>query len=95
MRFRDYALALDGGTQIIVLETGDCGQITIRLDGRMNSPTGGKQLFIGNYPEIPDTRMLPIGGIEEREVISRWRSGLSKLKASFEKKPLWIQINQH
>ena len=70
MRIIDYALALDGGTQIIVLEIGNGGQITIGLDGRMSLPTSGKQVFIGNSPESPDTRKLPIGGIEELEVIS-------------------------
>jgi hypothetical protein len=70
MRILDYALALDGGTQIVVLEIGDGEQVTIGLDGRMGSPTNGKQLFIGASPERSDTRMLPIGGIKEREVIS-------------------------
>lgn len=70
MRIIDYALALDGGTQIITLEISEGEQISIGLDGRVGSPTSGKQLFIGNSPESPDTRMLPIGGIEEREVVS-------------------------
>ncbi|KPK23158.1 MAG: hypothetical protein AMJ61_16190 [Desulfobacterales bacterium SG8_35_2] len=95
MRIRDYALALDGGTQIIVLETGDGGQIRIGLDGRINSSAGGKQLFIGNSPESPDTRMLPSGGTEEREVISLLEEWLKKTQGVIQKKFFWAQINQH
>jgi hypothetical protein len=46
MRIRNYALALDGGTQIVVLETDDDEQISIGLNGRMDAPARGKQLFI-------------------------------------------------
>lgn len=70
MRILDYALALDGGTQILVLEKASGEQVTIGIDGRMNSPNSGKQLFIGAAPDSPDARLLPIGGAEEREVIS-------------------------
>ena len=41
----------------------------------MGSPTAGEQLFIGSSPESPDARMLPLGGPEERDVVSlleRW-----------------------
>lgn len=75
MRILDYALSLDGGTQIVVLETASGERLTIGLDGRMNSPNSGKQLFIGAAPDSPDAQLLPIGGTEEREVISlleRW-----------------------
>ena len=88
MRIREYALALDGGTQIIVLETGDGRQITIGLDGRMDSPAGGKQLFIGNSPESSDTRMLPIGGTEEREVISLLEEWLEKTQGFIRRETL-------
>lgn len=70
MRILDYALALDGGTQVVVLETAEGERVSIGLDGRMGSPGSGKQLFIGASPQSPDARMLPIGGVEEREAIS-------------------------
>jgi hypothetical protein len=75
VRVLDYALALDGGTQILVLELANGERMTIGLDGRMGSPTAGKQLFIGSSPESPAARMLSLGGSEERNVISlleRW-----------------------
>lgn len=70
MRIIDYALALDGGTQVIVLELDDNRTLRIGLDGRMDSPVSGKQMFIGNSPESPDARLLPIGGADEGEVIA-------------------------
>ena len=75
MRIADYALATDGGTQVIDLETDDGQKVSIGLDGRMDSPGAGKQLFIGAGPESPNARMLPIGGPEENEVLlllQRW-----------------------
>ncbi len=69
MRILNYALALDGGTQVVDLEIRSGEQISIGLDGRMDSPGGGKQLFIGPSPESPEARMLPVGSAEEREVI--------------------------
>lgn len=75
MRIVDYALALDGGTQVITVETDDGEKITFGLDGRMNSPGAGKQLFIGKSPDSPDVRLLSVGGPEEQEVVSlleRW-----------------------
>lgn len=82
MRILDYALALDGGTQTIVLETDDGEQVTIGLDGRMDSPASGKQLFIGSYPGNHDTRMLPVGGADEREVISLLEKWLDDTQGS-------------
>ena len=76
MKILDYALAMDGGTQVITLDTGEGGQICIGLDGRMDAPLGGRQLFIGNSPVGPEARMLAIGGAEEAETISllqQWR----------------------
>lgn len=70
MRIVDYAVAIDGGTQVVVLETASGERVAIGLDGRMNSPNSGKQIFIGTAPDGPDARLLPIGGPEEREVIS-------------------------
>ena len=70
MRILDYALAVDGGTQIITLETDGGEQLSIGIDGRMNSPVSGRQIFIGSSPESPDATMLPIGGTEECAVIS-------------------------
>lgn len=70
MKILDYALALDGGTQVITLDAGDGRQICIGLDGRMNAPLGGKQLFIGNSPDGPESRMLTIGSDEEIEIVS-------------------------
>ena len=75
MRISDYALAPDGGTQIVTLEIDDGRQLSIGLDGRMDSPAAGMQLFIGNGPDVPGARMLRIGGAEEAEVITvleRW-----------------------
>lgn len=75
MRISDYALAPDGGTQIVTLEIDDGQQLSIGLDGRMDSPAAGVQLFIGTGPDAPGTRILEIGGAEESEVISlleRW-----------------------
>ena len=69
MRILNYALALDGGTQIVDLEIRSGEQISIGLDGRMDAPGGGKQLFIGSSPESREARMLPVGSAEEREVI--------------------------
>ena len=75
MRISDYALTPDGGTQIVTLEIDDGQQLSIGLDGRMDSPAAGMQLFIGNGPDAPGTRMLKIGGAEEAEVVAlleRW-----------------------
>jgi len=38
MRGLDYALATDGGTQVIVLEIDEGEKLMIGLDGRMDSP---------------------------------------------------------
>jgi hypothetical protein len=75
LRIVDYAIATDGGTQVIDLEKDDGQRVSIGLDGRMDLPGAGKQLFIGAGPESPNVRMLPIGGPEENEVLSlleRW-----------------------
>ena len=70
MKIHDYALAFDGGTQVITLENNEGEQISIGLDGRMESPLSGKQLFLGNSPDGPETKLLEIGGVEELEIIS-------------------------
>ena len=75
MRIVDYAIATDGGTQVIDLEKDDGQRVSIGLDGRMDSPGAGKQLFIGPGPDSPSVRMLLVGGPEENEVLSlleRW-----------------------
>ena len=75
MRIAAYALVPDGGTQIVVLETDDGDRLSIGLDGRMDSPVAGLQVFVGSAPEHPDTRLLPIGGSEEAETVAlldRW-----------------------
>ncbi|UCH48110.1 MAG: hypothetical protein JSU95_19120 [Betaproteobacteria bacterium] len=75
MRIVDYALATDGGTQVIDLEKDDGQRVCIGLDGRMDSTGAGKQLFIGAGPESPNVLMLPIAGPEENEVLlllQRW-----------------------
>lgn len=70
MRIVDYALAMDGGTQIVELEL-DAGEtMMIGLDGRIDSPVSGRQLFTGSSPESPDAQLPPIGGSEEAEVIA-------------------------
>ena len=88
MRMLDSAPALDGRTQIIVLETGNGEQMNIGLDGRMDSPTFGKQVFIGNSPDSPDTRMLPLGGIEERKVISLLHNWADETQGFFRREAL-------
>lgn len=70
MRILDYALALDGGTQVVVLEDSNGERLAIGLDGRMHSPGEGKQLFMGSAPDSPDVKMLPIGGSEEARLIA-------------------------
>lgn len=69
MRILNYALAADGGTQVVDLEISDGKRVSIGIDGRMDAPCGGMQLFIGTSPGGPDSRMLPIGSLEERETI--------------------------
>jgi len=70
MRIVDYALAMDGGTQIVEVEL-DAGEtMMIGLDGRIDSPVSGRQLFTGSSPESPDAQLPPIGGSEEAEVIA-------------------------
>jgi hypothetical protein len=78
VKILDYALALDGGTQVITLENNDGEQINIGLDGRMDSPLSGKQLFIGNSPDGPETKLLEIGGAQELEVIALLESWLDQ-----------------
>lgn len=70
MRALDYALATDGGTQVITLELDDGEILMIGLDGRIDSPVSGKQRFIGPSPESPDVRLLPVNGTEAGNVIS-------------------------
>jgi len=70
MKILNYALALDGGTEVITLENNEGEQINIGLDGRMESPLSGKQLFIGTSPDGSETKLLQIGGAEELEIIS-------------------------
>ncbi len=88
MRILDYALALDGGTQVVVLELDDGEHSMIGLDGRMDSPVSGKQLFIGRSPESPDARLLPIGGSEEAEVISLLESCLDQTQGFLRREAL-------
>ena len=42
----------------------------IGRDGRMDAPGKGRQLFIGGAPDSPDSKLLPIGGPEEVEIIA-------------------------
>ena len=82
MRVLDYALATDGGTQIVTLELADGKQAMIGLDGRMDSPVSGEQLFIGGSPESPTAQLLPIGGGEEAEAISWLETWLVQTQGS-------------
>jgi hypothetical protein len=71
----DYALALDGGTQVVVLEDDDGRQITFGRDGRMGIPESSRQLFFGGAPDAADARRLAIGSTEEAELVAlmeRW-----------------------
>ena len=70
MRVLNYSLATDGGTQVVELELDGSGRIQIGLDGRMDSPPGGRQLFIGSSPEGPDAHLLPLGSREETDAIA-------------------------
>ena len=88
MKILDYALALDGGTQVITLENNDGEQINIGLDGRMDSPLSGKQLFIGNSPDGPETILLAMGGTEELEVIALLESWLDQTQGFLRREAL-------
>jgi hypothetical protein len=88
VKILDYALALDGGTQVITLENNDGEQINIGLDGRMDSPLSGKQLFIGNSPDGPETKLLEIGGAEELEVIALLESWLDQTQGFLRREAL-------
>lgn len=70
MQVLDYSLATDGGTQVLVFALDDGEKITLGLDGRMDSPSAGKQIFIGQSPDSPDARLLPVGGSEESNILS-------------------------
>lgn len=88
MRILDYALAPDGGTQVVILETDAGDQVTIGLDGRMDSPGSGKQLFVGAFLGSPDARMLPVGGTEEREVVALLESWLDETQGFIRRETL-------
>ena len=88
VRILDYALALDGGTQVITLEYNDGEQINIGLDGRMESPLSGKQLFIGISPEGTETKLLEIGGSEELEIITLLESWLDQTQGFLRREAL-------
>lgn len=88
MKILDYALALDGGTQVITLENNDGEQINIGLDGRMDSSLSGKQLFIGNSPDDSETKLLEIGGSEEHEVITLLEEWLDQTQGFLRKEAL-------
>lgn len=87
MRVLNYALVPDGGTQVLNLELDSGERVSIGLDGRMGTPREARQLFIGGGPEAPGTRLLPIGGEEERATIAlleRWREcALSPARREF------------
>jgi hypothetical protein len=88
VRITDYALAPDGGIQIVTLEIDDGQQLSIGLDGRMDSPAAGMQLFIGNGPEAPDASMLQIGGAEEAEIIALLERWLEKTQSYIRRESL-------
>ena len=88
MKILDYALALDGGTQVITLENNEGEQISIGLDGRMDSPLSGKQLFPGNSPDGPEAKLLEIGGAEELEVITLLESWLDQTQGFLRREAL-------
>ena len=76
MRILDYSLAVDGGTQVLEIELDGSGRIQIGLDGRMDSPGQGRQLFIGSSPDGAGAHLLPVGSSEEADVIAlleKWR----------------------
>ena len=60
------------------METDEAEELTIGVDGRMDAPGGGTQLFLGHSPECPETRMLAPGGPDERAVISLLEEWLGK-----------------
>jgi hypothetical protein len=93
MKILDYALALDGGAQIITIEDDEGEQITFGLDGRMDSPLSGKQLFIGGSPDSPKSRLLDIGGPEELEVILLLEKWLDQTQ-SLQRREALIELDQ-
>ena len=70
VKIENFVLALDGGTRIIDLRMDSGELVVIGLDGRMDSPNSGKQLFIGGSADSPDAQLLPVGGDEEAGVIA-------------------------
>ena len=59
----------------------------------MESQSSGKQIFIGNSPDGPETKLLEPGGVEELEIISileTWADqtqGVIRRKALIESDP--------
>ncbi len=88
MRVLDYALATDGGTQVIVFELDDGKKLMIGLDGRMDSPVSGKQIFLGSSPESSDARLLTIGGTEEGKVVSLMEKWLDQTQGFIRREAL-------
>ena len=88
MRVLDYALATDGGTQVLTLELDGGAVLSFGLDGRMESPGAGKQLFIGRSPESPEARLLPVGGAEEAELVALLEAWLDRTQGFLRREAL-------
>jgi len=54
----------------LVIERDDGETISIGLDGQMDSPDRGKQIFTGTSPHHADSKWLLIGESGKSEVIS-------------------------
>ncbi len=88
MQILDYAIVPDGGTQVFDLELDDGMVLSIGLDGRMDAPLGGKQLFIGQSPNSPDARLLAVGGSDEADIIRLLEQWLDQAQAAGRKETL-------
>ncbi|MDX1433136.1 MAG: hypothetical protein R3286_11880 [Gammaproteobacteria bacterium] len=88
MRIVDYAIAADGGTQVIVLELDNGERLTFGLDGRIGAPGGGRQLFVGASPDGPSSRLLPVGGTEEAELVALLEDWLDRTQGFLRRESL-------
>ena len=84
----EYALVLDGGPRVITLQNSDEEQINFGLDGRMDSPSYAKQLFIRNFPDGPETRLLEMGGAEEGEMVALLECWLDQIQDTLRREAL-------
>jgi len=58
------------------------------MNGRMDSPDSGKQLFIGSSTDNPDTKWLPIGSTDEKQVIGLLQQSLDQTQGFLRREAL-------